>query len=142
MRWATWILVVLAPLATAEPLTLTWAPVSHHFVSEDVTNEHHKGVGFKYKRFMAVTFLNSYGRRSVAAGITTPPLQLGGDWEAYLVAGAVHGYRGCYHDEGDGPTLCPFVAPGVRYTKYPVKPGALLAGDALTLTVDFTWKLP
>jgi hypothetical protein len=106
---------------------------SHHWITDDYTNDTHHMVGLKRGNWVAGYFNNSYDRDSFFVGYYH-----GRQWmqvEGFAVVGAVYGYTECYGEDGTSKNVCPMLALGVTYlgvSRY-FKPSVFQLGDATVI---------
>jgi len=97
----------------AEETELFYGYKSHHWITDDYTNDTHHMAGLKHGNWVAGYFNNSYDRDSFFAGYYH-----GKQWgqvEGFAVIGAVHGYTECYGEDGTSKNVCLMFALGVTY---------------------------
>lgn len=119
--------------------------VSHHFISEETTNNFHRAFIVGYKDYLVGYVRNSYDQDSfVGAYKIYEEIKQDYDFDVYL--GAVKGYDKCYgafenDEQGKDKVLaCPLVVVNVTIkTDTYVRPIISLWGDAIVLTgrIDF-----
>lgn len=103
---------------------------SHHWVTEDYTEDTHHMLGVRVGAVTFGRFTNSYGRESYFLGLYGEK-QLG-NFELFGVVGAHRGYTRCYGDDDSNTNTCPMVVGGVSYTAISehFKPTLFQLGDA------------
>ena len=125
---------ILAPLAEAAELDVTYLAVSEHFRSKTLNQYNHQFFSFEVRNgsegWLLGTFTNSYFQKSVMFG-RTKHWPVADNFEASLSYGAVSGY----YKQNSCPRICPFVSPSITYTKYKYfRPRLSVMGAALVLS--------
>ena len=139
------ILSLYAIVSSAKAETsIQFGGISHHFISDDTTNNFHRAVIISHEDYLAGYLRNSYDQDSfVVAYNIYKETKKNYSTDVYL--GAVRGYDKCYgaFEEGENKnkvTACPLLVINVTInTDTVVKPVLSLWGDALVLTgkIDF-----
>jgi hypothetical protein len=136
------VLFMLAPVKADS--SIQFGGISHHFISDDTTNNFHRAIIVNHEDYLVGYLRNSYGQDSfVAAYNIYGETKKNYSTDVYL--GAVRGYDKCYgaFEEGENKSkviACPLLVINVTInTETMVKPVLSIWGDALVLTgkIDF-----
>src|SRR5690554_416747 len=131
--------LLFVPLAQAD-VSLQLGAWSYHLMTGDDYDytSSHDLVGIEYKKVMATTFRNSYGRRTYSLSGEVFSFKQG-DWVGSVHVGIMRGYRKCYGDDGSNTNVCPLIVPRLSYAKYKVQPTILLMGEAVagSIRIEF-----
>lgn len=128
---------ILAPQPAYADVKVTYFVVSEHFSGKEYNQYDHEFISFTVRTgdtgWEAGTYVNSFYKRSVFVSYTKY-WSVSTNWEADVMFGAVIGYgnvNSCTY-------VCPFVSPGISYTRYPaIQPRFGIMGSALTLSVSY-----
>lgn len=116
-----------------------YAYKSHHWISENTTNDTHHLVGIRVGSVAFGRFDNSFGRETYFLGLY-------GDYQYkdvnfFGLVGAMHGYTTCYGEDFSSKNVCPLLGGGVSYTGWSqyFQPTLFQLGDATAagLKADF-----
>lgn len=160
----TVVMALFSPKASADlSVHVTYADKSHHWLSENITNEDHDMLAVGIGPIVVAKFENSYRQE----GFDGKTYALGyqwrgnhivraadGSWEVELefvgILGLSYGYTEfAGHKPGGSPKVHPFAAGGIFYVHdlsdtFKVKAGALQFGDATLPSIEvekrFEWS--
>ena len=132
MKKLLFILLLIPSICFSDNLYMgAW---SKHFSNNEETNETHNLLGYEKNNYFALYFKNSFKVDSGFVGKRFNK-QITENINVYAMTGLVYGYSDCLRGGDEGSKkVCPFIAPGIKYTKYKIEPNLILFGNAVALS--------